>query len=173
MPGRTGSPCRRGWGCTPASPARRPRGRVRWPQTPAALARHRLPEGTSLRDLGEHELKDLERPEHLYQLVIPGRPSAFPPLRALERRPVALPLPPAPPLVDRIQEQQVLRDQLAAAMGGSGSLVLLSGEAGIGKTALAEALAREARGQGALVLVGRCYDRTETPPYGPWAEVAR
>ncbi|MGN6699970.1 MAG: AAA family ATPase, partial [Thermomicrobiales bacterium] len=64
----------------------------------------------------------------------------------------------------------LLRDRLAAALAGQGTLVLLSGEAGIGKTALAEALLAEATGQGARVLVGRCYDLSETPPYGPWAE---
>jgi class 3 adenylate cyclase len=40
-----------------------------------------LPAGVTLRDLGEHRLKDLPRPERLYQLVIPGLPSEFPPLR--------------------------------------------------------------------------------------------
>ena len=53
---------------------------------------------------------------------------------------------------------------------GAGRLVLIGGEAGIGKTALAEALLAEAAEQGALVLVGRCYDLSETPPYGPWRE---
>src|ERR671916_518380 len=53
---------------------------------------------------------------------------------------------------------------------GSGSGVLIGGEAGIGKTALAEAVVRDAEARGALVLVGRCYDLTETPPYGPWIE---
>src|SRR3712207_2828576 len=59
---------------------------------------------------------------------------------------------------------------LAASLAGHGSLVLIGGEAGIGKTALAEAICAEAAAQGALVLVGRCYDLSETPPYGPWAE---
>ena len=62
---------------------------------------------------------------------------------------------------------------LAAALAGQGSLVLIGGEAGIGKTALAEALCREAAEQGALVLVGRCYDLTETPPYGPGSNSSR
>ena len=65
----------------------------------------------------------------------------------------------------------MLRDCLSAALAGQGGLVLIGGEAGIGKTALAEALCREATEQGALVLVGRCYDLTETPPYGPWVEL--
>ena len=77
----------------------------------------------------------------------------------------------SPPLVGRERELATLRAHLAAALGGRGGLVLLGGEAGIGKTALAEALLREAEAQGALVLVGRCYDLSETPPYGPWTEL--
>src|SRR4051794_16270350 len=77
---------------------------------------------------------------------------------------------PASPLVGREREQAALRGALDAALAGHGSLVLIGGEAGIGKTALAEALLAEATDQGALVLVGHCYDLSETPPYGPWAE---
>ncbi len=53
-----------------------------------------------------------------------------------------------------------------------GTLALISGEAGIGKTALTRAVGWAARERGALVLTGRCYDLTETPPYGPWADLA-
>jgi DNA-binding CsgD family transcriptional regulator/predicted negative regulator of RcsB-dependent stress response len=48
--------------------------------------------------------------------------------------------------------------------------VLVGGEAGIGKTALVEWLADDARGQGAQYWVGRCHDLTQTPPYGPWRD---
>ena len=85
--------------------------------------------------------------------------------------PAALPLPQETPLVGRDRELATLREHLAAARAGRGSLVLIGGEAGIGKTALAEALGREAVAQGALLLVGRGYDLTETPPYGPWREL--
>ena len=80
-------------------------------------------------------------------------------------------LPILPLLVGREREQAVLRDHLAAALAGQGSLVLIGGEAGIGKTALAEGAVPGGDEQGALVLVGRCYDLTETPPYGPWVEL--
>jgi len=46
----------------------------------------------------------------------------------------------APPLAGRDREQAALRETLAAALVGHGALVLISGAAGIGKTALAEAL---------------------------------
>src|SRR5215213_9276504 len=81
--------------------------------------------------------------------------------------------PTPPPLVGRDRELALLRDRLAAAQGGRGSLVLIGGEAGIGKTALAGAVGDEATDAGARVLVGHCYDRTETPPYGPWREIGR
>src|SRR5947209_6051401 len=71
-------------------------------------------------------------------------------------------------LVGRAREQALLRERLAAACACNGSLVLIGGEAGIGKTALAEAMCRDAIAQGARVLVGRCFDLAETPAYGPW-----
>lgn len=71
-------------------------------------------------------------------------------------------------LVGRERELDLLRGCLADMLAGHGSLVLIGGAAGIGKTALAEALCREAAAQGVLVLAGRCFDLTETPAYGPW-----
>lgn len=76
-----------------------------------------------------------------------------------------------PLLIGRARERELTRAQLGAALAGQGGLVILSGEAGIGKTTLAEDACRAAVAAGALVLVGRCYDRTETPPYGPWLEI--
>ena len=76
-------------------------------------------------------------------------------------------------LVGRDREQELLARHLAAALGGRGRLILIGGEAGIGKTALATALSRDATAQGALVLIGRCYDLSETPPYGPWLDLFR
>ena len=74
-------------------------------------------------------------------------------------------------LVGRQGEYALLRERLDAALLGTGSLVLVSGEAGIGKTSLAAAIGQHATGLGAIVLTGRCYDRTETAPYGLWIDL--
>lgn len=57
-----------------------------------ALAEQALPNGVALSDLGAHRLKDIEQPEHLYQLLIQGVPDAFPPIRSLGARLTNLPL---------------------------------------------------------------------------------
>jgi len=75
-----------------------------------------------------------------------------------------------PILVGRDREQTQLHACLDRALDGHGNLVLISGEAGIGKTTLVRDLVSQAEGRGALVLTGGCYDLTTTPPYGPWAE---
>ena len=77
------------------------------------------------------------------------------------------------PIVGREREQAELRQILDEAIAGHGSLVLISGEAGIGKTTLVDDLIQEARQRDCLVLTGGCYDLTTTPPYGPWAEALR
>ena len=46
---------------------------------------------TRLRDLGAHRLKDLSRPQQLYQLEVDGLPNEFPPLATLDNRPTNLP----------------------------------------------------------------------------------
>ncbi len=74
-------------------------------------------------------------------------------------------------LVGRAREQVFLREELAAAEGGHGRLVLVGGEAGIGKTTLARDLARDASERGFEILTGHCYDLTNTPPYGPWLDL--
>lgn len=76
-----------------------------------------------------------------------------------------------PLLVGRTREQALLCERFEALLEGQGSLVLIGGEAGIGKTTLAEAFGRQVALRGALVLTGRCYDLSVTPPYGPWSEL--
>src|SRR5437870_7862935 len=63
-------------------------------QTTRHLVEHDLPDGVSLRDLGAHRLKDLLHPSHLFELVISGLPTDFPPLRTLDTHHNHLPLQP-------------------------------------------------------------------------------
>ena len=56
------------------------------------LVRDELPKDTSLDDLGEHRLKDLVRPEHIFQLVSQDLPTEFAPLKTLDTRPNNLPV---------------------------------------------------------------------------------
>jgi tetratricopeptide (TPR) repeat protein len=80
---------------------------------------------------------------------------------------------PRPLLVGRDAEQALLRRTLTELRDGHGALVLLGGEAGVGKTSLTAWLRAEAEESGALTLAGGCYDLTTTPPYGPWSELFR
>lgn len=103
------------------------------------LARDALPEGVALRDLGEHRLKDLQRPEHILQLVIAGLPDTFPPLTTLDAHPNNLPTDPTP-LVGRERELEALRGLLLRA---DLRLVTLHGPGGAGKTRLSLRAAAE------------------------------
>jgi predicted ATPase/class 3 adenylate cyclase len=96
-----------------------------------ALAAAALPPKAELRDLGEHRLKDLERPERVFQLVAPGMPADFPPLRSLEKREYDLPA-----QVTSFVGRQRERDQLVELLGTC-RLVTLTGPGGTGKTRLA------------------------------------
>jgi DNA-binding CsgD family transcriptional regulator/tetratricopeptide (TPR) repeat protein len=74
-------------------------------------------------------------------------------------------------LVGRSREQAVLREEMAVAAGGTGRLVLVGGEAGIGKTTLVRDLLRDAGSSGFQIIEGHCYDLTNIPPYGPWLDL--
>ncbi len=63
-------------------------GQILLSNTTRELAEDELPAGVALRDLGEQWLKDIDRPERLYDLVVEGLPSEFPPLRTA--RPAAV-----------------------------------------------------------------------------------
>ena len=62
---------------------------------------------------------------------------------------------------------------LAALADGRGGLYLLSGEPGIGKTRLADEVARQAEAQGLAVAWGAAWDGGAAPAYWPWIEVVR
>ena len=96
----------------------------------AALLRDRLPASAFLRDLGSHRLKDLGRPEQIFQLEAEGLPAAFPPLRSLDN----------PRLLNNLPAQLsrfIGRDAVLAEVRrliGAFRLITLTGPGGVGKT---------------------------------------
>src|SRR5256884_9779736 len=66
-------------------------GQVLVSETTRALVEHALPPGLTLKDLGLHRLKDMARPERLFQLSVEGLLSEFPALKTLEATPNNLP----------------------------------------------------------------------------------
>jgi predicted ATPase/class 3 adenylate cyclase len=105
--------------------------------TTTDLVRDQLPEGLSLRDLGEHRLKDLVRPEHIYQLNHPKLPSDFPPLRSIDAFPNNLPVQ-LTSFIGREREMEEAKERLNSAR-----LLTMIGPGGTGKTRLALQLAAE------------------------------
>ncbi|MEU3623090.1 ATPase [Amycolatopsis coloradensis] len=76
-------------------------------------------------------------------------------------------------LIGRDHPAGVLRAEIARAAESHGGLVLVTGEAGIGKTTLVTGAADEAKRLGALVLNGSCWDSASAPGYWPWTQVIR
>jgi hypothetical protein len=75
--------------------------------------------------------------------------------------------------VGRNPELGELRAGLDRAMAGRGSVLLVAGEPGIGKSELADRLGAEASTRGAEVLWGRSWEGEGAPPYWPWAQIIR
>jgi predicted ATPase/DNA-binding CsgD family transcriptional regulator/class 3 adenylate cyclase len=103
----------------------------------ASLAADALPDRAWLADLGEHRLRDLSRPEHLYELRHPDLAHDFPQLRSLDMLPNNLP-PQLTSFVGREDELADVKGLLAAQR-----LITLTGAGGCGKTRLALQLAAE------------------------------
>src|SRR5207247_9923717 len=81
--------------------------------------------------LGHHRLRDLARPEQLFQLVHPELPDAFPPLRSLDALPNNLPL----QLTSLVGREREVAE--VGALLADNRLVTLTGTGGCGKTRLA------------------------------------
>lgn len=105
------------------------------------LVEQDLPDGVALRDLGEHRLKDLERPEHLWQLVIDGLPNEFPAIRSLDVTPNNLPV----RVTTFLGRERELDD--VARLLRERRLVTLTGPGGTGKTRLSLELAERSLGR--------------------------
>ena len=105
----------------------------------AALLRDSVPAGASIRDLGCHRLKDLGRPEELFQLVATDLPAAFPPLRSLDNPKLLNNLPAqVSSFIGRDAEFAEVRRLITTFR-----LVTLTGPGGAGKTRLGLQVAAE------------------------------
>ncbi len=129
-----------------------------------------------LADLGDRELPDLSRPERVWRLgeapaESVGRASVSS-APAFTRPLLAGPLAAGTALAGRGREEELLGSLWARTGDGEKVITLVSGEPGIGKTALVGALARKAYDGGAVVVYGRC-DEDVGLPYQPFAEAAR
>jgi hypothetical protein len=107
-------------------------GQVLLSQPTYELIRESLPTWASLIGLGERRLKDLIRPEHVFQLASPALPTDFPPLRTLDARPNNLPQQ-TTRLLGREREVAAVRDRLLQT---NVRLVTLTGAGSTGMTRL-------------------------------------
>ncbi|HEY2507544.1 MAG TPA: adenylate/guanylate cyclase domain-containing protein [Streptosporangiaceae bacterium] len=114
-------------------------GQVLLSETSAALVRDALPDGVGLADLGVHRLKDLGRPERLFQLTAPALLADFPPLRSLGNPALLNNLPAE--LSTFVGREHELKE--VQALAETGRLVTLVAAGGAGKTRLAMQAAAE------------------------------
>jgi tetratricopeptide (TPR) repeat protein len=110
----------------------------------------------SFRDLGQMDLKGLAAPTQVCEVLYERNDPA-----ALLKR---------TPFVGRAAQLKLLSAKLGEACNGQGSIVMLCGEPGIGKTRTLEEFSDLAKQQGALTIRGACYDGEWQAPYGPFAE---
>lgn len=113
-------------------------GQVLLSATTHALVEGSLPPGVFLREMGEHRLKDLSRPERIWELAIDGLPSDFPPLHTLNAVPNNLPT----QLTSFLGRQQEIAE--ASKLLLDGRLLTLTGPGGTGKTRLSLQIAADA-----------------------------
>src|SRR5438093_1397633 len=122
------------------------------------------PETQLLRRLIEQPSGDAARPPEVRQMAA----------RAPARR---TPLWPRPsrrlPLVGRADVLDILLKHFGEARQGHGRVVVVAGEAGVGKTRLLQELSQHAPRRRARVLLGGCHDMTQSLPFGPWIEALR
>jgi predicted ATPase/class 3 adenylate cyclase len=114
-------------------------GQILLSSSSAGLVEGSLASDLALRELGSHRLKDLGRPETIFQLVAEGIEANFPPLRSLDNPELANNLPTSlSPMIGREFEKTEVRRLVVESR-----LVTLTGAGGSGKTRLALQVAAE------------------------------
>lgn len=140
----------------------------------AELVIDSLPDDVVLTDLGTRRLRNLPRPEHVFELRMQAVDDTGPPGVEVPIERPALPavLVGPGPFVGRHRELERLVAAWQSTLASGTRAVLIAGEPGVGKTRLAGEWSRHAYEQGAVVLYGRC-DEDLGAPYQPFAEALR
>ncbi|OBG99377.1 hypothetical protein A5698_10225 [Mycobacterium sp. E136] len=140
----------------------------------AELVIDSLPDDVVLADLGTRRLRNLPRPEHVFELRLESVSVSAPPTAEAPMERPALPavLVGPGPFVGRGRELERLVAAWQSTLAAGTRAVLIAGEPGVGKTRLAGEWSRNAYDQGAVVLYGRC-DEDLGAPYQPFAEALR
>ena len=133
-----------------------------------ALRQYQLCTATLQRELGVRPEPETTR---LYQEVLEQKAATLGPDAA--RRGIAAVPRPGIPLVGRERELAALSRALDQTWEGAGRVVTILGEAGVGKSCLAEALAASVHARGGRSLVGRAYEMEQILPFGPWLDALR
>ncbi len=116
-------------------------GQILASQSTQELVAEDLPDGVTIRDLGEHRLRDLTRPQRIFQVVVPDMPADFPRLRTLESLPNNLPR----QLTSFVGREREIAD--VKRLLSMTRLLTLTGSGGCGKTRLALQVAAELLGK--------------------------
>jgi class 3 adenylate cyclase/tetratricopeptide (TPR) repeat protein len=151
-------------------------GQVLISQTTRDLVAGRLEPGLRIESLGLRQLKDISEPEVVYTVLRAG--AAPPPevdidalrnSRHVVRLQSSVQQASDAHLVGRTHEREVLQQCIERSRAGERYVVLVSGEAGLGKTSLCCRVATEQPSDQAIVLFGRC-EADVTTPYRPFVE---
>lgn len=118
----------------------------------------------SFTPLGEVVVKGRREPARAYELK--GLGSVRTKMEAALARGLS-------PFVGRERELDLLMDAFARAQGGSGQVVTIAGEAGVGKSRLVYECLHRIEGQGALVFEGACAPYSRSFPYFPFVKIVR
>ncbi|MGV0811205.1 BTAD domain-containing putative transcriptional regulator [Mycolicibacterium boenickei] len=139
----------------------------------AELVIDSLSDDVVLADLGMRQLKNLARPEHIFELRLQTAETPAPTTETpMERPPLPAVLTGPGPFVGRGPELAHLLSSWHETVIAGTRAVLIAGEPGVGKTRLAGEWSRQGYDQGAVVLYGRC-DEGLGAPYQPFAEALR
>nr|WP_237162457.1 BTAD domain-containing putative transcriptional regulator [Mycolicibacterium fortuitum] len=139
----------------------------------AELVIDSLSDDVVLVDLGMRQLKNLARPEHIFELRLQTDENLSPTADSpIERPGVPAVLTGSGPFVGRGRELAELLAAWQSTLTDGTRAVLIAGEPGVGKTRLAGEWSRQAYAQGAVVLYGRS-DEDLRAPYQPFAEALR